>query len=353
MSDPPFFILGAQGSGSTLLRLMLDSHENIAVPPETGVMRLVTAHRWVPFWELGGDWHDRLGLTADDVDRRLAEFYGRMFSDYAESQGKRRWGEKTPFHVWHVDEIRSLFPDASFVVIVRHPLGSIASAVRRFDRRLPKATAHWLGTTREVVRQAAVVGDRMCLVRYEDLIREPTAVMGELLDRLGEPWSDAVVSHHEVQRARRTPASVEGGTRPADAVDTGRVDRWRKWFADEDRRLVWEQTRGWAALFGYGAEPAAVPERLTPESAGRRYVVTGPELSERRSEFVDLDPTPPSRPVSDDPILPRGRRRRRKALRRAASGRPDVARQLFARLPPSLQRSVRESRRERRRRRRS
>jgi hypothetical protein len=59
LSDPapPFFILGSHGSGSTLLRLMLDSHERLAVPPETGVMRLVTAHAWVPYWELGGGWH--------------------------------------------------------------------------------------------------------------------------------------------------------------------------------------------------------------------------------------------------------------------------------------------------------
>src|SRR5690348_5618341 len=72
----PFFILGSQGSGSTMLRLMLDAHPALAVPPETGFMRLVTAHRWVPFWEFGGVWHERLGLSDDDVDRRLGEFYG-------------------------------------------------------------------------------------------------------------------------------------------------------------------------------------------------------------------------------------------------------------------------------------
>src|SRR3954463_2747471 len=79
VSPGPIFILGSQGSGSTLLRLMLDSHENIAIPQETGFLRLVAAHRWVPYWEFGDRWAERLGLTPEDLDRRLGEFYGGMF----------------------------------------------------------------------------------------------------------------------------------------------------------------------------------------------------------------------------------------------------------------------------------
>ncbi|HEU5033732.1 MAG TPA: sulfotransferase [Mycobacteriales bacterium] len=351
LPDAPFFILGAHGSGSTLLRLMLDSHERLAVPQETGVMRLVTAHSWVPFWEFGGEWAERLELTPAELDRRLGEFYGALFSRYAARRGKQRWGDKTPFHVWHVDEIRRVFPSAVFVVIVRHPLGSIASAVRRFDRRLQKATGHWLDTTRELVRQAQQLdAGQMCFVRYEDLIRDPEPTMRELLAWLGEPWSETVLAHHEVQRAQDAPKVVEGGTRPTEAVDASRVERWRDWLGEEDRRYVEEQALPWARLLGYDPDPSVAPQRLTPSDRDRLFVTTAAELSERRKRFTDLDPTPPERPGADDPILPRGRRRRRIALRRAGSARSEMARELLSRLPPSLQRSVREVRRAHRRR---
>ena len=38
---------------------------------------------------------------------------------YAQAEGKARWGEKTPRNGFWIDEIRSLFPDAQFIHIVR------------------------------------------------------------------------------------------------------------------------------------------------------------------------------------------------------------------------------------------
>jgi hypothetical protein len=349
LSDPtppsaPFFILGTHGSGSTLLRLMLDSHERLAVPPETGVMRLVAAHRWTPWWELGGRWHHHLGMTEADVDAALGEMYGGMFQRYAAAQGKKRWGEKTPFHVWHVDDILRVFPDAALVVIVRHPLGSIGSVLRRFDRSKAKAEHHWLSATRELVRQAARVGDRMCFLRYEDLVREPEPVLRELLAWLGEPWSDAVLRHHEVQAAT---GSVEGGTKAGEAVDPGRVDRWRRFFDEDEQRRIVASTADWATLLGYADDPATPARPLAAAGTGRRMVFTGAELAARADRQTGLDRTPPKRPRADDPILPRGKTRRARALRQSQDT-SDTARELFERLPPKLQRRVRATRRKRR-----
>jgi hypothetical protein len=323
---------------------MLDSHERLAVPPETGVMRLVTAHRWTPWWELGGRWYHHLGMTEADVDAALGEMYGGMFRRYAASQGKARWGEKTPFHVWHVDDILRVFPDVVFVVIVRHPLGSIGSVLRRFDRGAGKAESHWLSAIRELVRQSGRVGERMCFLRYEDLVRDPEAVLRELLTWLGEPWSDAVLRHHEVHAADRV---AEGGTKPGEAVDPGRVDRWRRWFDEDAQQRVLAATSDWATLFGYGADPGSMPAVLAAEGSGRRLVFTGTEVAARADRQPGLDRTPPKRPKGDEPILPRGRRRRARALRQSKDT-SDTAREMFDRLPPELQRRVRAARRKRR-----
>ena len=64
----PVFVVGAMGSGTTLTRLVLDSHPNLAIAQETGLARLLVANEWVPFWKFGGEWYGRLGLQREDLD---------------------------------------------------------------------------------------------------------------------------------------------------------------------------------------------------------------------------------------------------------------------------------------------
>ena len=89
--DGPIFVVGTVRSGTTLMRLVLDSHENIAIAPETGFMRVVQANKFVPFWMWGGEWYTRLGIDEDELNRELAALYGGFLRRYAEAQGKRRW----------------------------------------------------------------------------------------------------------------------------------------------------------------------------------------------------------------------------------------------------------------------
>ena len=98
-------------------------------------MGAVMATKAIPNWKHGGDWYGRLNWTEDELDCRLREFYGGMFERYARAQGKSRWGEKTPFHTSHMATMASVFPDALFVGIVRHPGGVAASLGRTSTTR--------------------------------------------------------------------------------------------------------------------------------------------------------------------------------------------------------------------------
>lgn len=218
------------GSGTTLLRLMLDSHPHIAIPPETGFMRAYKAHRHIPFKHSGRGWARRLGWTDDELDGLLRELYDTLFMRYAEQHGKRRWGEKTPIHTWHVDAMARLFPDARFVGIIRHPGAVVASNMRRWRHSMPKAAIHYDRYARELARQAARRPARFVVLRYEDLVLQPEPVMRELLAWLDEPWADEVLAHDEVQAARGGRRVVEGRTVVDDPIDVSRISRgWAAW----------------------------------------------------------------------------------------------------------------------------
>ena len=63
-------VIGSMGSGTTLLRLMLDSHPNIMIAQETGFLRAAQAQYFIPFWKFGGEWLSRIGMEEPELRPR-------------------------------------------------------------------------------------------------------------------------------------------------------------------------------------------------------------------------------------------------------------------------------------------
>jgi Sulfotransferase family len=291
----PIFIVSPMGTGSTLLRLILDSHEHIAVPHETAFMRIYSAMRYVPFKLSGREWAKRLGWSDEELDEEARRFFDRIFMRYAEQHGKRRWGDKTPQHTWHVAKIMRVFPDAVFVGIVRHPGAAVASNMRRFGHSLRFAISHYERYAKEIARQAGMHHDRVIILRYEDLVQSPEPVMRELLDWLGEPWSDNVLGHHVVQ-GQRFHHRVEGLSRADEPINTSRIASWAKEVSEADQQLITRRLTRIAEFYGYSFEDLAA---LSSLSESESLLFGGPEVDERIERFPDLE-----LPIRGDVPLP-------------------------------------------------
>ena len=281
----PIFIIGAMGSGSTLLRLILDSHDNIAIPQETGFMRAYNAQQFVPFKWSGRNWAKRMGWTRKELDEELAAFYDRIFSRYAAKHDKERWGDKTPFHTWHVDDMARVFPDASFIAIVRHPGGCVGSNMSRWGQSMRHATDHYRRYNMEIARVAAAHGDRFAVVRYEDLVLRPEPVLRELLDWLGEPWSASVLEHHAVQGSRGGKRKVEGRSMVDDPIDVSRISKWTKRMNEGQRATLRRRLERLGRFYGYDVDD---PVEMMPIREGA-LIAGGEDLDARIEEFADLD----------------------------------------------------------------
>ena len=129
----PFFIVGCPRSGTTLLRDLLRSHPRLTIPTES--------HFIPDFYRTFGDpasdaeaWHvasriltlpriSRWGIALDPGDvagcRSFAEVARRLFEVWAKSQGKPRWGDKTPHYVREIPLLMRLFPDEQVIHVIR------------------------------------------------------------------------------------------------------------------------------------------------------------------------------------------------------------------------------------------
>jgi hypothetical protein len=274
----PIFMVGSMGSGSTLLRLMLDSHPDIAIPGETGFLRLVLAHTHIPYWKLGDQWYGNLGMSETDLFARLREFYGSMFADAAAAKGKTRWGDKTPFHVWHLKLAAEVFPDCRVVGIVRHPGAVIASLRKRFRYDARRATEHWENTTKQLVMASMELGERCALIRYEDLVCTPEPVLRAVLAHVGEPWSADVLTHHEIQVVDGVPLESEGFTRVDRPLDPAQLSWWETRLGDHARREL-GTVAPLADFLGYDVARTFPLDHLSDPP---RPLVTGRDLAARR-----------------------------------------------------------------------
>src|SRR4051812_7630916 len=278
MDEGPIFIVGSMRSGSTMLRLILDSHPRIAIPGETGFMGGLLATRRIPGWKHGAEWFGRIGWTEQELDIRLREFYTGMFERHARSQGKARWGDKTPFHTAHMEEMGRVFPDAVFVGIVRHPGAVAASLHRSFHYSFDEAVGYWRGVNAQMIAAAANLGDRFTMCRYEDLVGNTEAVLQELMPAIGERFDAGLLRHHEVQRAQGAPKLTDGSTSSRDPIDARRAGRW----ADE---VTATQRDALAAAVSLGDVFGYTVTGTGPFPAGlHHWTASGKELEERCRE---------------------------------------------------------------------
>jgi hypothetical protein len=119
-TELPIFIIGVHRSGTTLLRLVLDSHSRIAVPRESVFLLPLSAIlREESAWQgLGA-----LGFEPEHVFLKLREFSDYFFDAYAAARGKPRWADKSPQYVDCLDFIDKLYgPACKYLFIYRHGL---------------------------------------------------------------------------------------------------------------------------------------------------------------------------------------------------------------------------------------
>lgn len=192
-TDVPIFVVGCQRSGTTLLRLMLDSHPEIACGPETrflGSFEAIT----------GSEWHriSRFGHSREYWLMKMADFFSSFQEDYARSRGKRRWADKTPLYAMHLEFILELFPDAQIVHLIRDVRDVTASHRSAFGYRAalnaPRKWSRYITEARRV--GMPLLGTQYLEIRYENLVRDAEETMRGLLDYLHEPWDEAVL-HYE------------------------------------------------------------------------------------------------------------------------------------------------------------
>jgi hypothetical protein len=224
-----------------MLRLMLDAHPELSIPPETyfipradkawfrarrphrqedrveALTEAITGFRRWPDFHLDAD------AYRDCVRERRPETPGEaircFYEMYAEKMGKPRWGDKTPYYLRKMDVIRELLPEARFVHVLRDGR-AVALSIKDLwfgPSTIEECAEHWVQRIDEA-RDTAKCLQHYMEVRYEDLVREPESQLRRIAEFLELPFDPAMVRFHEHVDER---IAVE--TPPDEVAPDGRV----------------------------------------------------------------------------------------------------------------------------------
>ena len=271
---PPFFLVGCSRSGTTLLQALIDSHPHLAIPPES--------HVYARFGRIAGTWGDLrerrcrrrlvsamlgdafieewgLGATPEDIEQRLRrpDFGGivdALFELYAERQGARRWGDKTPEHIRHLAEIRRDFPEAKLIHLVRDGR-DVAEAMQRMI--FYPVTAYgvarvWCDEIRHWKTFCDSAGtENTLVVRYEDLVTSPGQVMRTLFEFLEEPYVDTVATYAGSALSRHLDAQGPWHSSLRQGISAAKVGAFRRRFTPREIEIIESIQAGPLRSYGY------------------------------------------------------------------------------------------------------
>lgn len=335
----PVFVVGPSRSGTTLMMSALRLHPSLHITGEThyfdDLRPAMAGHHRTTLTEeqrrrcedyflriahrgygKGGDpdagpmRRTDLRAAADEVGTGTDAYFEGFCRLQAAGHGAQRWGEKTPRHIFRIDDMLICYPSARVVCMIRDPRAVVASyrdmvardrpvagaaaadaadgvgpavdagplddAVARARERKRRsydvlvASLMWRGVARRAVD--ALAGrdrDRIRLVRYEDLAADPGTTLRALCAWLGEDFEPSML---DVTVRNSTYMATHSAT----GVARGSVDRWRQRLSPDEVAIIQSACARPMRALGYTVEPvpparrhvAAAWARL-PATAGR------------------------------------------------------------------------------------
>jgi len=205
----PVFMIGFPRSGTTLLEQILDSHPAIQAMEEKGAVAAMVNS----FLAAAGDQEDALAAMTEEEANRLRQVYFDEVRKHVVLRPGALLLDKLPLNTVNVPIILRIFPNAKFVLTLRHPCDASLSCLMQ-NFAFNEGMAGFFSLEDTVGTYSAVMGawrsyvDMLPLdyhrVRYEDLIGNVEKETRALLEFLGLEWHEAVLKHTEHARQRGT-----------------------------------------------------------------------------------------------------------------------------------------------------
>ena len=246
MTFSPIFIVGVPRSGTTLLRVLLDSHSQILALPETPWVSgayggpLSLRHLLLDLAEGPyGAQRNVAGIERTHILQAGAGFLEQLFEPALKARGKRVLAFKTPSDIPHLEFLTTLLPDARYIHITRDgrdvalsqlsKRGSFFLQLRGYKSlsyaNVFRRWVEWETMARDILNRGGLSALHL---RYEELIADPEGQMRRVTAFLGLPFEQRMLDYtshsHDYPKWEAGSTDVAGHR----GLSGQSVEKWRR-----------------------------------------------------------------------------------------------------------------------------
>jgi Sulfotransferase family len=124
---PPIILFGNFRSGTTLLLKVISTHPDV-----------VEWNEPIGLWLYADPGRSHDEFNENDATDKVKRYIRNKFLKYQQQHGNRIIIEKSPHNILRIPYVRAIFPEASFLFIVRNPLSFISSVELKWQRPMKR-----------------------------------------------------------------------------------------------------------------------------------------------------------------------------------------------------------------------
>lgn len=258
MFEKRIIIGGLPRSGSTLLRFILDSSEEIISGPETRFFleplyrHQSVTDRTVRYMT------EKLNLSAevlsDAIHRasNIFEAYDYIMLKYMEyaNEHKKSWAEKTPMNCFHYPRLALENEEAYFISTVRNGLDVVTSKIESLSND------YWCPVLRYIESMRCIYGfehPRHIIVKYEEMVTDPEGTLKRVFDFLGLAFNRRVLENFNKESKTRDFSKVHQ-PKLVHGIQPTWVERYKlpehaekvKEFVENEQAMYWFRHSGYS-----------------------------------------------------------------------------------------------------------
>ncbi len=230
--DNGIFIVGCPRSGTTLLRIILNSHSKVCSGEETGILSYMDdlfKTRWKQL--------QNYNITEEEFLEEVKKFFLAIHHRYCDITKKSIWVDKTPSHGKHLDFISRLFPRCKIIHIIRDGRDVAASHKDKWGKKgFYSALYEWISYVRGIRKFRTKLPGQYFEIKYENLVKNPEKTLKNLLDFLELEWEDRILKYFSFSHSILLEDEVDKN--PLKPLQKDRIGSWRKRLSLNEKILV-------------------------------------------------------------------------------------------------------------------